>query len=81
MSLVSWTMMDLGLAGQKELLLSKSRAMVAPGLCLLATPEEQQLWCLHEQIMAPWQIFPMSRDRGTLGKQTVKGLYKTHSSQ
>lgn len=66
--------MDLALAGQKELLLDKARAVVAPGLC--STPEKQELWCLHGQLMAPGKHFPCP-DIGTpLGSSLSKACTK-----
>lgn len=50
---LTWMMTDLGLAGQRELLLNKARAVVVPVLCSLETPEKQQPWCLRGEQMAP----------------------------
>lgn len=66
--------MDLGVAGQKELLLNKARAIVAPGLC--STPEKQQPLCLHGQLMAPGKHFPCPDIGAPLGSSLSKACTK-----
>lgn len=65
--------MDLGLAGQKELLLNKARA---PELCSLAVPEEQQPWCLHGQLMVPGKHFPCPETGAPSGLSLSKASTK-----
>lgn len=75
----TWTVMDLGLPGQRELLLSKVRATVAPVLCLLETPEELQPWCLHGELMAPCRHALLPETGACLESSLSKASYKDSS--
>lgn len=76
MSLVFLDNDGFGPCCQKDMLLSKSRAGVAAGLCSLATPEEQQPWCLHGQLMAPGKYFPCPETGAPLGSSLSKACTK-----
>lgn len=66
--------MDLYLASQKELLSNKARAVAVPELC--STPEEQQPWYLHGQLMAPGKHFPCPEIGAPLGSSLSKACTK-----
>ncbi|XP_010177407.1 PREDICTED: plasminogen-like protein B, partial [Mesitornis unicolor] len=67
--------MDLGLVGQWELLLNKARAVVAPVLCFLETPKEQEPW-LQGNILDSYV-----RTEGAWLLNPKKQIYKANSNE
>lgn len=75
---LTWTVMDLGLPGQRELLLSKASAVVAP-LVVFARDTRRaavlvSVWGANGSL----QTCPIARNVGTLGKQPIKGFLQRH---